>query len=192
MPAGARAIGLQQGSARSPQLPVPAAAPAAVKQLLAVYAASCSSSGSSSRSSEATRHPHHAGAGRRQGVACAAGGQSGSSISLFPAGAQQASVELPALMLQVAAGDVLGSPELLDAVSKAVAAGATGVIVAEGSSAAAAGAGGAAGGAGALYEAAVRLRDALRGRAPLLVVDRTDIALAAEADGVLLTDAGGW
>ena len=40
------------------------------------------------------------------------------------------------------------------------------------------------------YEAACALREALRGRAVLLLVDRTDIATAAEADGVLLTDFG--
>ncbi len=46
------------------------------------------------------------------------------------------------------------------------------------------------GGASELLEAAVGLREALRGRAALLLVDRTDIATAAEADGVLLTDKG--
>ena len=34
------------------------------------------------------------------------------------------------------------------------------------------------------------LKETLRGRAALLLVDRTDIATAAEADGVLLTNQG--
>lgn len=41
-----------------------------------------------------------------------------------------------------------------------------------------------------LYEAAIRLKEALRGRAALFVVDRTDIVDAAEADGVLLSPRG--
>jgi len=46
------------------------------------------------------------------------------------------------------------------------------------------------GSGGQLYEAACRVREALRGRAALLVVDRTDIVDAAEADGVLLSPKG--
>lgn len=46
------------------------------------------------------------------------------------------------------------------------------------------------GGGAQLYEAAIKLREALRGRAALLVVDRTDIVDAAEADGVLLSPQG--
>lgn len=41
-----------------------------------------------------------------------------------------------------------------------------------------------------LYDAACHLRELLRGRAALLVVDRTDIVDAAEADGVLLSPRG--
>ncbi len=37
-----------------------------------------------------------------------------------------------------------------------------------------------------LYEAAVLMKDILRGRAALLIQDRTDIVAAAEADGVVL------
>jgi thiamine monophosphate synthase len=64
--------------------------------------------------------------------------------------------------------------------ASAIAGGATGVVLSE-----SAGAGG-----GELYEAACRLRALLRGRAALLVVDRTDIVDAAEADGVLLSAKG--
>lgn len=45
-------------------------------------------------------------------------------------------------------------------------------------------------GGSALYDAACRLKELLRGRAALLVVDRTDIVDAAEADGVLLSSRG--
>ena len=41
-----------------------------------------------------------------------------------------------------------------------------------------------------LYEAAVKLKDLIRGRAVLLISDRTDIANAVEADGVSLTSKG--
>ena len=46
------------------------------------------------------------------------------------------------------------------------------------------------GSGGQLYEAACQVREALRGRAVLLIVDRTDIVDAAEADGVLLSPKG--
>jgi hypothetical protein len=71
-------------------------------------------------------------------------------------------------------------------ISDAVSAGATAVILCEG-----VGVDGLrGGGANALYGAACLLREMLRGRAALLLVDRTDVATAAEADGVLLTDQG--
>lgn len=41
-----------------------------------------------------------------------------------------------------------------------------------------------------LYEAAVVMKDVLRGRAALLIQDRTDIVAAAEADGVVLSSQG--
>jgi thiamine monophosphate synthase len=112
-------------------------------------------------------------------------GGSGGSVGLFPAGKRQARVQLPALMLTVTPEDVLGSGKQggsLEDIGAAVAAGATAVVLAAG--------GGGAGGGGELYEAAVRLKDLLRGRAALLVSDRTDIVDAAGADGALLTAAG--
>jgi thiamine monophosphate synthase len=89
-------------------------------------------------------------------------------------------VKLPALMLQVDADSVLKDPSVLPDIGEAVAAGATAIILSEGVSS----------GASVLYDAACALKEALRGRAALLLVDRTDIASAAEADGVLLTDQG--
>ena len=41
-----------------------------------------------------------------------------------------------------------------------------------------------------LYEAATTLKTLVRGRACVLIVDRTDIAASAELDGVVLTDDG--
>ena len=43
-----------------------------------------------------------------------------------------------------------------------------------------------------LYEAGVKLKDIIRGRAVLLLSDRTDIADAVEADGVALTGKGSF
>lgn len=105
---------------------------------------------------------------------------SGAGVSLFPAGKRQARVQLPALMLAIEAADVLdasGAP--LEAVDAAVAGGATAVVLQQGSE-----------GSGELYEAAVRLKAALRGRAALLVADRTDIVDVAGADGALLSPDG--
>lgn len=42
----------------------------------------------------------------------------------------------------------------------------------------------------ALYDAACKLKEQLRGRAVLLIADRTDIVDAAEADGVILSSKG--
>jgi len=83
-------------------------------------------------------------------------------------------------MLHVAADQVMSQPGLVDGISAAVSAGATGVILTEGKAAS----------SNIMYEAAVKLKAVLRDRAALLLVDRTDLAIAAEADGVLLTQQG--
>jgi thiamine monophosphate synthase len=70
-------------------------------------------------------------------------------------------------------------PEYSAVAMKALAGGTTGVVLSEDDS-----------GGSALYDAACRLQELLRGRAALLVVDRTDIVDAAEADGVLLSPRG--
>ncbi len=89
-------------------------------------------------------------------------------------------MKLPAVWLGVEAADVLAADcAARDAVAAAIAGGATAVVLSE------AGAGGS-----ALYDAACRLKELLRGRAMLLVVDRTDIVDAADADGVLLSPQG--
>ena len=109
--------------------------------------------------------------------------------ALFPGKQAQSRVQLPALMLSVTASDIVDAAaphgkggSVSEQVSKAVGAGATAVILRDPDS----------GSAGTLYEAAVKLKSLLRGRAALLLVDRTDIVQAADADGVLLTDNGWW
>lgn len=108
-----------------------------------------------------------------------AGGTGGAaaSVGLFPAGKRQARVQLPAVFLSVTAAEALDAAGG-EVVSAAVAGGATAVVLQQGDS------------AGELYAAAVRLKELLRGRAALLIADRTDIVEAAGADGALLTAAG--
>lgn len=102
------------------------------------------------------------------------------TASVFPAGRKQARVKLPACVLKVTVLDVLQQQEFEDLLSLATAGGITGVLLTEAS-----GSDGA-----ALYEAACKLKAQLRGRAVLLIADRTDIADAAEADGVVLSSKG--
>lgn len=72
---------------------------------------------------------------------------------------------------------------LLELLGQAISAGATAVVLSDTDGR---------GGAGALYEAAIKVKEVLRGRAALLLVDRTDIADVVGADGVLLTERGEW
>lgn len=119
---------------------------------------------------------------RSAGHVCRASAQPAAGIGIFPGGQKQARVDLPALMVQVDASSFSADPQqLLNDVNAAVTAGATAVVL------------GASGGAGAasLYDAAVQLKELLRGRAALLLLDRTDIATAVEAEGVVLSPAGG-
>jgi len=97
--------------------------------------------------------------------------------SLFPAGNLQARVELPALFIHVSAGDIALS---LGDVAAAVAGGATAVVITETAD----------GGAEELYESALAVKEMLRGRAALLIYDRTDIANAVNAEGVFLSSSG--
>eukprot|EP00983_Pelagomonas_calceolata_P130132 1161662-Pelagomonas_calceolata.AAC.22 len=115
---------------------------------------------------------------RRQYVSCS---RALPKPSLYPKGASQLRVTLPALMVVLSASDVMDpARDIVEQVSRVVGAGATAVVLQDPDS----------GSASTLYEAAVKLKETLRGRAALLLVDRTDIVQAAEADGVLLTDKG--
>ncbi|GJP29793.1 hypothetical protein CLOM_g19786 [Closterium sp. NIES-68] len=123
---------------------------------------------------------------RRAAVPVAAttpGGQGSVAVGSFRAGQKRAEVRLPALLLALTSADVLrgGAPGSAEAVDAAVAAGASMVVVGDEG----------AGGAGMeLFEAACAVKALLRGRVPLLVAERADIAAAAGADGVLLSDNG--
>lgn len=64
--------------------------------------------------------------------------------------------------------------------SAAIAGGVTGVLLSDPSGSDAA----------ALYEAAIKLKGQLRGRAMLLIAERTDIVDASEADGVIVSQKG--
>lgn len=126
------------------------------------------------RSTQSSNSTHQQ---RRQRTTCQA--QADSTLSLFPAGQRQARVRLPAVMLQLDASDVVDGADVLGRLEAAVAAGATAVVLQD-----------SAAGAAALYEASLKVQGLLRGRAPLLLLDRTDIAAAVNADGVLLSAQG--
>ncbi|GLI66055.1 hypothetical protein VaNZ11_009770 [Volvox africanus] len=102
-----------------------------------------------------------------------------SGLGLFPSGMQQARVQLPAVALQVEASKVLSDANVADIISQALQGGCNMVVLWDSNSNAA-----------AMYDAALRIQELLRGRAPLLLVDRTDVALAVGAQGVLLTNQG--
>lgn len=97
---------------------------------------------------------------------------------MFPAGQKQARMDLPALLVTVQAGSLLESQRLAADVNDAITAGATAVLL-DGSDNAA-----------ALYEAAVKVKELLRERAALLLLDRLDIAAAVGAEGVVLSPTG--
>lgn len=93
-------------------------------------------------------------------------------------------VRIPGFIFSVTPESVMkndGEGAAAEALEAAVAAGATAVVLDDTT-----------GGATTrdLFNAALALKDALRGRAALLIADRTDIAASAEADGVVLNDDG--
>ncbi|GMH39991.1 hypothetical protein BSKO_07895 [Bryopsis sp. KO-2023] len=102
-------------------------------------------------------------------------------LGLFPAGQQQAKVKLPALFLKVSASEVLKG-DILPGLSSGISGGVTAVVLSEDVDASTS--------AGELYDAALKLQEIIRDRASLIIVDRTDIADACNANGVLLTPRG--
>jgi hypothetical protein len=106
------------------------------------------------------------------------GASSAAGVGVFPAGQKQARMDLPALLVTVQAGSLLESQQLAADVNDAITAGATAVLL-DGSDNAA-----------ALYEAAVKVKELLRERAALLLLDRLDIAAAVGAEGVVLSPTG--
>ena len=104
-----------------------------------------------------------------------------SQSSLFPAGRRQTTVRIPALHLFVTVDEVLSasSSTTLQTLSDSIQGGVTAIILQE-----------AGAGSGSLYLAGIKLSECIRGRASLLIEDRTDIVDASGADGALLTGEG--
>ena len=102
-----------------------------------------------------------------------------SSGGLFAA-KKRSQVRIPGLVFTVTPADAADESRAA-AIEAAVAAGATAVILSDTSGDAT---------TRELFDAALALKESLRGRAALLVADRTDIAASAEADGVLIGDDG--
>ena len=100
------------------------------------------------------------------------------ATGLFPAGKRQAKVQIPAVWLAVDSDDVLAA-DIGHTLEDAITAGATAVILRERGSSSA-----------DLFRAAAQLKEAIRDRAVFLVEDRSDIASACGADGVLLSSMG--
>ena len=91
-------------------------------------------------------------------------------------------VRIPGFVFAVSPAVVNGEDaDALAALEAAVASGATAVILADDTGDAT---------TRELFNAALALKESLRGRAALLVADRTDIAASAECDGVVLSDDG--
>ncbi|KAL6783771.1 FZL1 [Auxenochlorella protothecoides x Auxenochlorella symbiontica] len=106
-------------------------------------------------------------------LVCVGQGETGPAApgaTLYPAGKRQARLALPALLVALDSGSVD-----TDTIEAALAQGATGIVLVEDAH-----------GPAALYEAAVAALSAVRGRCPVLIRDRVDVASATEADGVLL------
>ena len=102
-----------------------------------------------------------------------------SSGGLFAA-KKRSRVRIPGFVFAVAPADA-ADESTAAAIEAAVAAGTTAVILSDPSGDAT---------TRELFDAALSLKETLRGRAALLVADRADIAASAEADGVLVGDDG--
>ncbi|XP_062085862.1 probable transmembrane GTPase FZO-like, chloroplastic isoform X2 [Humulus lupulus] len=100
--------------------------------------------------------------------------------TLFPGGYKRPEIKVPSFVLQLDPGDVLGEDAALDLIDRAVSKW-VGIVVLNG--------GGQTTG-GKVYEAACKLKAVIRDRAYLLVAERVDIAAAANASGVVLSDQG--
>lgn len=107
---------------------------------------------------------------------------SGSSTGTFRSGQKRPEVQVPSFILRLTCDEVLKTTsEYIRLVDGAVAGGATIIQLDTGSTDP---------GGARLFEAACILKALLRGRAQLLVSERADIAAAAGADGVILSDQG--
>lgn len=98
---------------------------------------------------------------------------------MYPGGYKRPEIRVPSLVLQLDPNDVLAGGDTLDLIDKAVSKW-VGIVVLTSYEATGA----------RLYEAACLLKSVVRDRAFLLVSERVDIAAAAAATGVLLSDQG--
>lgn len=106
---------------------------------------------------------------------------------MFASGSKRAEVAIPGTLAYVTAGEAT-SDAGARAVDAALRGGVTMIALREDG---VRGEGGNEGASGrTLYESATALKELVRGRARVLVSDRTDICLSAELDGVVLTDDG--
>jgi hypothetical protein len=103
---------------------------------------------------------------------------SDAATGIFPAGKRQAKVKIPALWIKTSVSDASGAAFDQD-LDNAIESGATAVVLSDKQ----------AGGAD-LFNAAAHVKEVVRGRAVVLIEDRTDIATACQLDGVMLTPQG--
>ncbi|PON55284.1 Thiamine phosphate synthase [Parasponia andersonii] len=99
--------------------------------------------------------------------------------TLFPGGYKRPEIRVPSFVLHLDPDDVLAQDAALDLVDRAVSKW-VGIVVLNGAQAT----------AGKLYEAACKLKAVISDRAYFLVAERVDIAAAANASGVVLSDQG--
>ena len=99
--------------------------------------------------------------------------------TLYPGGYKRPEIKIPSLVLQLDPDEVLSGGNALGLVDKAVSKW-VGIVVLTSNDAT----------GGRLYEAACLLKSVIKDRAYLLVAERVDIAAAAGATGVLLSDQG--
>ena len=93
---------------------------------------------------------------------------------------KRSAVRIPGLLFQVAPRDVFDESKS-GAIESIVAAGATAIVLSDPTSSAS---------TRELFDAALALKSNIRGRCALLVADRADLCVSAEADGVVLGDDG--
>ncbi|KAF4370133.1 hypothetical protein F8388_007274 [Cannabis sativa] len=100
--------------------------------------------------------------------------------TLFPGGYKRPEIKVPNFVLQLDPEDVLGDDAALDLIDRAVSKW-VGIVILNASGQTT---------GGKVYEAACKLKAVIRDRAYLLVSERVDIAAAAKASGVVLSDQG--
>ncbi|KAF3436303.1 hypothetical protein FNV43_RR23395 [Rhamnella rubrinervis] len=99
--------------------------------------------------------------------------------TLFPGGYKRPEIKVPSFVLHLEPQDVLAGDDALELIDRAVSKW-VGIVVLNGGDAT----------GGKVYQAACKLKSVVRDRAYLLVSERVDIAAAANASGVVLSDQG--